>query len=47
MLTGDTFNRFKYIEDPFEFASIREYQPSDPLNHINWKYTARMNGVCM
>lgn len=43
MLSGDTVSRLKYIEDPFEFASIREYLPTDPLNHINWKSTARMN----
>ena len=27
--------------DPFEFSGIREYQPTDPMNRINWKATMR------
>lgn len=27
--------------DPFEFSGIREYVPTDPMNRINWKSTAR------
>lgn len=40
-LTGDIVKRVKYNEDPFEFNSIREYEPFDPVNHINWKATAK------
>ena len=39
--TGDVVKRIKINEDPFEFASSREYQPYDPMNHINWKATAK------
>lgn len=39
--TGDVVKRIKINEDPFEFRSIREYQPYDPMNHINWKATAK------
>ena len=39
--TGDVVKRIKLNEDPFEFNSIREYQPYDPMNHINWKATAK------
>lgn len=27
--------------DPFEFSGIREYHPTDPMNHVNWKASAR------
>lgn len=27
--------------DPFEFSGIREYRPTDPMNQINWKASAR------
>ena len=28
-------------EDPFEFKSIRDYEPYDNMRYINWKQTAR------
>ncbi len=28
-------------EDPFAFASIREYTPTDPLKSVNWKASAK------
>lgn len=40
-LTGEVVKRNKIFEDPFEFLSIREYSSNDPMNHINWKATAR------
>ena len=43
--TGDVVKRIKINEDPFEFASIREYQPYDPMNHINWKATAKSDSL--
>ena len=30
-----------FYEDPFEFRSIREYQPFDPMRAVNWKAFAR------
>lgn len=40
-VSGDIISRIKLTEDPFSFLSVREYQPYDPLNHINWKATAK------
>lgn len=40
LLIGDVVSRIKLYEDPFDFVSIREYRPFDPINHINWKATA-------
>ncbi len=31
--------------DPFEFSGIREYQPTDPMNQINWKASARNHSL--
>ena len=31
----------RLYEDPFAFASIREYTVTDPMNTINWKASAR------
>ena len=39
--TGEVVKKIKLNEDPFQFSSIREYQPYDPMNHINWKATAK------
>jgi len=43
--TGDVVRRIKLNEDPFEFNSIREYQPYDSMNHINWKATAKNDSL--
>lgn len=43
--TGDVIKRIKINEDPFEFRAIREYQPYDPMNHINWKATAKSDNL--
>ena len=43
--TGDVVKRIKINEDPFEFRAIREYQPYDPMNHINWKATAKSDNL--
>lgn len=40
-LTGATAARQALQQDPFELASIREYQPGDPFRGINWKASAR------
>lgn len=36
----------KLYQDPLTFRSIREYAPTDPMNDINWKATAK-NGQLM
>ena len=40
-LLGDKENNRKYLEDPFAFASIREYTMQDPMKNINWKASAK------
>ena len=35
----------RLFEDPFAFSSIREYTPTDPMNTINWKASARTGGL--
>ncbi len=32
-------------EDPFEFKTIREYQPYDTMNKINWKASAKTGSL--
>ncbi len=41
VLTGAAAARQALQQDPFELASIREYQPGDPFRGINWKASAR------
>ena len=38
---GELQSRRQYIEDPFEYRGIREYQPFDEFKQVNWKATAR------
>ena len=38
---GSVLSKRNLYEDPFEFRGIREYQPTDPMNKINWKASAR------
>ena len=33
--------RRRIQDDPSRFVGLRDYQPSDPLKHIDWKATAR------
>lgn len=41
-LSGMMVSRNRLFYDPFEFSGIREYRRDDPMNHINWKASARM-----
>ena len=41
-ISGTILVQNKLFPDPFEFSGIREYQHTDPMNHINWKATMRM-----
>ena len=40
-IMGEVLARKNIYEDPFEFQGIREYQPTDPMNKINWKASAK------
>lgn len=41
-ITGTILVQNQLFPDPFEFSGIREYQPTDPMNRMNWKATVRM-----
>ena len=45
ILLGEIESRRSLYEDPFTFAGIREYQPTDPMKQINWKATAKAGGL--
>ena len=38
---GDARGRRRIQDDPSRFVGLRDYVPSDPLKHIDWKATAR------
>lgn len=38
---SETFVRRTLLTDPFAFSGIREYQPWDPMNTINWTASAK------
>ena len=38
---GDVRSRERIFQDPSRIAGVREYRPSDPLKHVDWKATAR------
>ena len=40
-LLGEQESNRKYLEDPFAFASIRDYTLQDPMKNINWKASAK------
>ena len=40
-LLGEKESNQKYLEDPFAFASIRDYTMQDPMKNINWKASAK------
>ncbi len=40
-IMGDLNVKKKLYEDPFAFAGIRDYVPSDPMNKVNWKASAK------
>ena len=39
--TGDIVVRRWIMDDPFYIRGVREYQPTDPQNRVNWKATAK------
>ncbi len=44
-MLGEQESQQKYLEDPFAFASIREYTMQDPMKSINWKASAKTGGL--
>ena len=38
---GEVQMTYRLFEDPTRIAGVREYQPGDPLNRVNWNATAR------
>ena len=40
-LLGEQESSRRFLEDPFAFASIRDYTLQDPMKNINWKASAR------
>lgn len=40
-IMGTLLTKKMNLEDPFEFRSIREYQPFDPMSSVNWKASAK------
>lgn len=38
---SETTSRRTLLTDPFSFAGIREYQPTDPMRSINWTASAK------
>ncbi len=45
VLLGSREAERRFMEDPFSFASIREYTPADPMKTVNWKATARTGAL--
>lgn len=44
-LLGEQESDRKYLEDPFAFASIRDYTMQDPMKNINWKASAKTGNL--
>ncbi len=40
-LNGELLTKRHFMEDPFEYRGIREYQPYDDMRSINWKASAK------
>lgn len=40
-INGEILARRRFLEDPFEYRGIREYQPYDDMRSINWKASAK------
>ena len=44
-VSGMILSKSRLYPDPFAFSGIREYAPSDPMNRINWKASAKSQSI--
>ena len=44
-ILGDRLSAGSIYEDPFAFASVREYTTADPMKNINWKASAKVGSL--
>ncbi len=44
-VSGMTVTEQRIFPDPFCFSGIRDYRPSDPMHQINWKASAKGQGL--
>lgn len=44
-VSGMLITQNRLFPDPFCFSGIRDYHPSDPMHHINWKASAKGQGL--
>ena len=44
-VSGMIITQNRLFPDPFCFSGIRDYHPSDPMHHINWKASAKGQGL--
>ena len=44
-VSGTILSRRRLFPDPFEFAGLKEYRREDPMNHINWKASAKSGSL--
>ena len=44
-ISGTVLAQNRLHPDPFEFSGIRDYEKTDPMNHVNWKASARMGSL--
>lgn len=44
-VTGMAVTQNRLFPDPFQFSGIREYRPSDPMHQVNWKASAKGQGL--
>lgn len=44
-ISGAVVTQNRLFPDPFQFSGIREYRPSDPMHQINWKASAKGQGL--
>lgn len=44
-ISGMIVTQNRLFPDPFCFSGIRDYHPSDPMHHINWKASSKGQGL--
>lgn len=46
-VSGMVITQNRLFPDPFQFSGIRDYRPTDPMHHINWKASAKGQGLAV